>query len=220
MASRRFHALLLLLILSALPARVAAAPLKVDSGFLKITGDFSQLVEFSFSGDGFDFSGRGGEFIYLEPLLSCFPCLAGDIISFGTNLFMVAQGTAQLGSVDYGPLNFYLSFRVKGGSAPFVPGGPVTTVTAPFEFQPGGAAISGYPPDVSPLEGGGELFIVPLSGMGTASAQYAVGADGGYYFQTVTYAFEPVPEPATLTLIGTGVGALAIRRRRRGSADA
>ncbi len=216
MTVRGFHALVVAAAALAVPAQANADPLFIQSGLVTVTGPSDDVMNFSFAGDGFNVQGRGLDFGFVGPNLSCMPCGPGDSIGFNTNFIVPGEGSAQLNGVNYPDLNFHLFFELQGGSSPFVPNGPVTTVSAPFTFgRTSGAEIRGFPPDVSPVSQPLEsIFIVNLFGAGTATATFTEGL-GGHYFSSVTYAFEPVPEPATLVLIGPGIAAFAIKRRRR-----
>lgn len=101
MTRRRFQASLLLSEPEhCVPARATAAPLMIDSGCVTITGVSNDDMDFQFSGDGFFLQGRGLDFGFGGPN-GCFPCVAGDSISFDSEFVVVGEGQAQFGGVDY-----------------------------------------------------------------------------------------------------------------------
>jgi hypothetical protein len=223
LTSRAFHVFVVLAAALVVPSQAGAAPLVIQSGSMTISGVSGEnLDNFSLSGDGFSFQGRGNDLGSGEP--ACTPCLPGQSVGFDFTFIIDSFGTAQIGATDYGNIVFNLIFRMDGGTAQLIPAGAITRVTAPFFFGRhstwGPSSIEGFPTHDDWANGTNSLFTAELVGAGTATAVYTAGDLGSYVFQSATYEFEPVPEPATLTLLGSGLGALALRRRRRTRAAA
>ena len=205
-----------LLALTMIPAAVWADPIPVTSGFFSVTGLGASAI---FDLQGADFQAAGGlEPGVVGPDLTCFPCVAGAVISLDTT-FLGSSGTGSAAvdgmmfpSIGLRATDFL--FEAPDIVAPGTAG--AFTVTRPFTFS---GRLSGFDPS-DPHET--PIFARLLIGQGLVTASFIESPNAGgpplFSFRSIRYDFAepaPVPEPATLLLVASGLGA-ALQRRRRG----
>jgi hypothetical protein len=204
-----------------IPAAVSAEPIPVTSGFFSVTGLGASAV---FDLQGADFQAAGGlEPGVVGPDLTCFPCVAGAVISLDTS-FLGSSGTGSaevdgmtFPSIGLAATNFL--FEAPDIVAPDTTGS--FAVTRPFTFSGRLFGFALTDPHQTPI------FERLLIGQGLVTASFMENPNPGgpplFSFRSIRYDFAeaaPVPEPATLLLVASGLGgALQLRRRGRRSSS-
>jgi hypothetical protein len=202
-----------------IPAAVSADPVPVTSGFFSVTGLAASAV---YDLQGADFRAAGSlEPGVVGPDLTCFPCVAGDVISLDTS-FLGSRGTgrAEVDGTAFPSIGLAVTNFLFEAPDIFAPGTTGSfAVTRPFTFSGRLFGFALADPDQTPI------FERLLIGQGLVTASFLENPNPGgpplFSFRSVRYDFAeaaPVPEPATLLLVASGLGgAIQLRRRARRS---
>jgi hypothetical protein len=205
-----------LLALTMMPAALSADPVPVTSGFFSVTGlGASAIYDFQ----GLDFQAAASlEPGVVGPDLTCFPCVAGAVISLDTS-FLGSRGTGSavvdgmtFPSIGLAATNFL--FEAPDIVAPGTTGS--FAVMRPFTFSGRLFGFALTDPDLTPI------FEPLLIGQGQVTASFLENPNPGgpplFSFRSIRFDFAepaPVPEPATLLLVASGLGGALLRRRAR-----
>ena len=196
---------------------VNADPIVITSGSLTVIG-LSGSPTYSISGQNFSATSFGGD---SGNTPNCGPCLAGSTTSLSSFLVGTSLGTgnATVNGTTFTNIGFLGTFNI-GASVVLPQGTTNITVMVPFNFI---GDIRGCLPNN--LVCTTEVFsTTQLVGQGIATALFTFSGfsqsgDTLYFFNSVTYEFQPaaVPEPMTVMLFASGLlglGAKLTSRRR------